>query len=279
MKVVSLTNKDYLRYRCYKASVQDPDDIIAALQSMYLRTFGGNPQIFREDFCGTFLYASEWVRRFPKSHAIGLDINPRPLAFGLREHTARLNQSERKRLRIIERNVLAAHAVRADLIAACNFSFYALKRRADLKRYCRSAHRALHPRGIFVLEMVGGSAFEESPFSERRAVMHPDGPRRGKRWFTYTWSHKAFNPLTREGTYTITFSFPDGREMIDAFVYDWRVWTIPEVRECLIEAGFDEVQVFWEDEDENNRDLGTYSPRTEAPNHPTWLCYVVGIKR
>jgi SAM-dependent methyltransferase len=279
MKTIPLTKQDSLRYRCYKAAVQDPDDIINVLNSMYAQTVGGSPRTFREDFCGTFFYASEWVRRFPHSRAIGLDINPRPLAFGTREHTARLTPAERRRLQIIECNVLASQTIRADLIAACNFSFYVLKRRADLERYCRNAYRALNRRGMFALEMVGGSAFEESPFTERRSVPHSVGPRRGKRWFTYAWNHKSFNPITREGLYSITFSFPDGRELKDTFVYDWRVWTIPEVRECLLAGGFDEVEVFWEDEDTEQRDLGTYSARTEAPNHPTWLCYVVGIKR
>lgn len=253
--------------------------MLTVLDSFYRTTFGAAPRTFREDFCGTFLYASEWVKRFPDRRACGIDINPRPLAFGALEHAARLKAAERRRLRIVERNVLDADDLRADLIAACNFSFYVLKRRQDLQRYFRSAYRALRTPGLFVLEMVGGATFEEAPFTERRRVECPAGLKRGQRSFTYSWNHKSFNPITREGMYSISFSFRDGTRLKDTFVYDWRVWTIPEVQECLRAAGFDDVVVFWEDEDERHRDLGTYSPRTVAPNHPTWLCYVAGIKR
>jgi len=253
--------------------------MLRTLESLYQSLFTTPPRTLREDFCGTFLYASEWVRRGRNRRAYGLDINPRPLQFGAAEHLPKLSRGERQRLTILERNVLEASGVRADLIAACNFSFYVLKERAHLLQYCRAARKALNRRGLFVLEMVGGGGFEEAPFVERRTVEYARGPRRGERWFTYSWHQRSFNPITREGLYTISFSFPDGTRMRDTFSYDWRVWTLPEVRECLREAGFDEVKVFWEDEDAHRRDLGTWSARENVESDPTWLCYIAGVKR
>ena len=62
-----------------------------------------------------------------------------------------------------------------------------------------------------------------------------------------------------------------------AFQYDWRFWTIPEVRELLMEAGFKDTVVYWEEDTEDDEDA-TWSKVDEAPNDYSWLCYVVGIK-
>lgn len=270
---------DRLRYRCYKAAVQDPKNMLDSLEQIYKQVFNTQPHTFREDFCGTFLYASEWVKRDPKHRAIGLDINRRPLSFGFAEHFPKLSKSQQRRLRVLEQNVLSSSKTKADLIAACNFSFYVLKTRRELLQYCRAANRALNSKGAFILEMIGGPAFEDAPHTERRTVPYPRGAKAGEPWFTYFWRHRSFNPVNREGLYTISFKFPDGTMMRDTFSYDWRVWALPEVRECMKEAGFDEVLVFWEDEDEKRNDLGTYSPREKAENDPTWICFVVGVKR
>src|SRR5690606_17674441 len=127
-----------------------------------------------------FLYASEWVKRGPKHRALGLDINRRPLNFGFAEHYPKLSGSQKKRLLILERNVLDSASAKADLIAACNFSFYVLKSRRELQQYCRAAYRALNSKGLFILEMIGGPKFEEAPHSERRLVTYPRGANAGK---------------------------------------------------------------------------------------------------
>ena len=77
----------------------------------------------------------------------------------------------------------------------------------------------------------------------------------------------------------ISFRFSDGSKLKNAFEYEWRFWTIPEVREMLREAGFSESHVYWEieDEDDPNAD-GTWERREEAPSDPSWICYVVAVK-
>ena len=63
-----------------------------------------------------------------------------------------------------------------------------------------------------------------------------------------------------------------------AFEYHWRFWTVPEVREMLLEAGFSRTRVYWEKEDDDGEDTGEWAHSDEAPNNESWLCYIVGVK-
>ena len=67
--------------------------------------------------------------------------------------------------------------------------------------------------------------------------------------FTYIWEQAEFEPVTRRILCHIHFKFPDGSKIKRAFTYDWRLWTLPELRELLIEAGFARVRVYWEGDD------------------------------
>ena len=49
----------------------------------------------------------------------------------------------------------------------------------------------------------------------------------------------------------IHFKFPDKTKIKNAFTYNWRLWTMVEIRELLSEAGFANVVVYWEGEDED----------------------------
>ena len=59
-----------------------------------------------------------------------------------------------------------------------------------------------------------------------------------------------------------------------AFSYDWRLWTVPEVRDALIDAGFERVDVYWEDEDEDGEGTGTFRKRRRAENGACWLALI-----
>ena len=60
------------------------------------------------------------------------------------------------------------------------------------------------------------------------------------------WDQKAYNPINGDMLCHIHFSFPDGSKIKKAFTYDWRLWTLPEIRELLLEAGFQRATVYWE---------------------------------
>jgi hypothetical protein len=161
-------------------------------------------------------------------------------------------------------------------VAAENFSFWALKTRAELLEYFRTAHRGLARRGLLVLDMMGGvdsmrdGRTDTRPINE--PVLIPGNPRR----FDYRWEQVSFDPVSHECRYAIHFRFRDGSVMRRAFEYHWRYWTLPEVRDALIEAGFTRADVFW-DVSESGDD-GEYERRDSAPNDPAWVCYIVATK-
>ena len=77
----------------------------------------------------------------------------------------------------------------------------------------------------------------------------------------------------------IHFEFPDKSRLEKAFSYDWRLWTLPEIRELLSEAGFADITVYWEGTDEeSNEGNGIFEPTESGDADPGWICYIVAEK-
>jgi hypothetical protein len=67
--------------------------------------------------------------------------------------------------------------------------------------------------------------------------------------------------------------------MRNAFLYDWRLWTLPELRELMYEAGFANVHVLWEGTDRKTRKgNGIFRRVDHGGNEKAWVAYVVGRK-
>ena len=98
---------------------------------------------------------------------------------------------------------------------------------------------------------------------------------------TYVWDQAKFNPITHDFLCYIHFEFPDGSRLKRAYTYDWRLWTLPELREVLSEAGFSRVHVFWErfeDDPEGGEEqisTGEYRETLKANNQQAWVAYIV----
>jgi hypothetical protein len=76
----------------------------------------------------------------------------------------------------------------------------------------------------------------------------------------------------------IHFKFPDGSKIKKAFTYEWRLWTAPELRELLLEAGFSKATVYWEGEDEDGEGNGEFTPDEKGVADYAWIAYVVAEK-
>ncbi|MCB0310585.1 MAG: hypothetical protein KDD42_05090 [Bdellovibrionales bacterium] len=268
-----------LKYKLYEASVQDPPEQTACVARFYNEIFDSEARVVREDFCGTFYFSCEWVKRNSRNQAICLDINEEPLGYGFRKHFKQLSSEEQTRITVLNQNVMEPTDLPCDIIVAGNFSFYTLKERVYLKKYLEASYSSLAQNGILVLEMVGGAGFEETPQKEQRSYRYEKGAKKGEKWFTYQWEQRSFNPVARNGLYYINFKMSDGTLYKEAFEYDWRVWTVPEVRDCVAEAGFDSSVVYWDDQEDDDDSSEAYHVRESADNDNTWLCYVVAIKR
>ena len=119
-----------------------------------------------------------------------------------------------------------------DIVLAMNFSYWIFKTRDLLRRYFRNVYAGLLDDGLFMLDAVGGSDAHRE-MRDRTKLKR----------FTYIWDQKAYNLVNGDRLCHIHFSFPDGSKIQKAFTYDFRLWTLPEIRELLLEAGFQRATV------------------------------------
>ncbi len=263
------------RHHLYSAAVQSVDADIQFFKRIYKRRNGGPFRRLREDFCGTAWLAGEWVRRGADHEAWGVDVDRKTLDWSRAHYAPRLGRRA-SRLHLLRRNVLDITAPKVDLVNALNFSYSVFKTRELLGGYFRQVRRSLAPGGIFVLDAWGGSETLCEDREERKipASKAFDGTRLPR--FTYVWEQARFNPIDHHIVCHIHFRLQDGTRMNKAFHYDWRLWSLPEMRELLLDAGFSSTEVYvdgW-DEDENDGD-GIFRRRTYFENQQSWVAYLV----
>jgi hypothetical protein len=264
--------KKHDKYFYYENAVQTPDVHCDILMNIYRENFGRYARHLREDFCGTFAISTEWVKRNKRNTALGLDLDPEPLEYGKKKHFKPLKEDQKKRLRVKQRNVLTPPAYKADIVIACNFSFFIFKDRKTLIQYFKACLKSMAPEGALVLETFGGAGAIET-VRERKFISLGKKTR-----YTYFWDQQSFNPITHDAQYAIHFTLPDGTRMRNAFTYDWRMWSIPELRDALKEAGFQETCVYWETE-HKGEPTGEYAKSEIGDNAYSWIAQVVAIKR
>ena len=256
------------RYDLYQRSVQDPDSDVHLLRRIYKSHFGRFPDLLREDFCGTAYLACRWVAAHPESRAWGIDLDPEPLAWSRRNNVSKLRPSQAARLKLVRGNVLHARHEPVDVTVAFNFSFFVFDKRRDLLGYFRKARATLRKRGLFVLDAYGGADAQRCQEEIRE---HDD--------FDYVWDQDRFDPIGHSVTNYIHFAFPDRSRLQRAFSYHWRLWSIPELRELLEEAGFRKVEVFWEGtERKTGEGNGIFTRRSSALDDPAWIAYIAAVR-
>jgi len=258
---------------CYQRSVQTPDHEVEFFEQAFRDAYRRKPYSLREDFCGTFAVCCEWVKSNKKRTAVGVDLCEETLQWGRDHNLATLTDDQQRRVRIVKQDVRKRNRPTVEVLAAQNFSFWLFKTRTELLDYFKIARANLQREGIMVMDMMGGGECYEEELVDKRTIV------KGKKGFKYHWEQATFNPVTNEASFYIHFKFADGSKLKRAFEYHWRFWTIPEVRELLEEAGFTESHVYWENEDEEDDDYGEWQRGDDAPSHPSWICYIVAVKR
>jgi hypothetical protein len=97
--------------------------------------------------------------------------------------------------------------------------------------------------------------------------------------FKYVWEVAHFDPITHHQVCKIHFLFSDGSKIRNAFVYHWRLWTLPELREVLQEAGFHEIQFLWEQTDaKSNLGNGVMRRVRQGIYQGAWYAMLVARK-
>ena len=253
------------RHVLYQQSVQDVeteiDFVLETWQSLRQRP----ATRLREDFCGTANTSCEWVRRDRRHHAVAVDIDPGVLDWGRACNLTALTPAQRHRIRLVRGDVRDVTTPGMDILLAMNFSYWLFMERAAMLDYFQRARTNLVEDGILFLDAYGGYEAPKELQEEREC----DG-------FTYIWDQAEFNPINSQMQCYIHFEFPDGSRMERAFEYRWRLWTLPEIRELLLEAGFRNAVVYWEGTDpDSGEGDGEYAPSEVGDADAGWVCYVV----
>lgn len=256
------------RHVLYQKSVQAVDAEIDFVDETYKALRGRHAATLREDFCGTANTSCEWVRRRRTNHAWGVDLDADTLAWGLEHNLGKLKNDARQRVTLVRDNVLTAKLPAVDIALAMNFSFFLFTERRTMLEYFTHVRESLAPGGLFMLDAYGGyESFKEN--KDKRKI---------DKSFTYVWDQAAYDPITGMATCHIHFHFADGSKMNKAFTYHWRMWSLPELKDLLSEAGFVNTTVYWEGTDDNNEGDGDFQPAETAANDPAWICYIVAEK-
>lgn len=311
------------KFHLYQRSVQSPRGDISYLQKFFLMYVGGRlPLHLQEDFCGTALLSSEWLRGDPRRTAVGLDLDLEALDWCLENNLTKIGADGYSRMFLFHGNVLqpreaclVKHTVQdlmksvdlsdqvgcsetvkltvgsdstsssvkegalpvRDIVCAFNYSCCCLQRRTDLVLYFKHTFHALSKRGgIFVMDLYGGTSSERKLRLQRRFSD-----------FTYVWEQEDFDIINRRTRISLHFHLGKKHILRHAFSYDWHLWSLPEIKDCLEEAGFQSVH-FWIQAMPNTQDSGNmeeyivgrdvkYEEFSSFEQRDAWNAYIVGV--
>ncbi|MCI0651167.1 MAG: class I SAM-dependent methyltransferase [Planctomycetes bacterium] len=253
------------KYDLYQRSVQTPYLDAAFFVRVFKKTFGRPPRTLREDFCAAAHLSCAWVESHRENRAYGFDLDSEPLAWGLEHNAGDLSLEQQSRLHLEVGNALAVREPKVDMVAAFNFSYCVFKARKELLAYFHAARKNLRREGLFFLDVMGGPE-SQVEITDRRRIGG----------FSYVWEQEYFDAITGEIRCSISFRFRDGSVLKKPFRYDWRLWTIPELRDIAAEAGFRDFAVYWEGtESDTGEGNGAYTRREHAENCDSWVAIIV----
>lgn len=214
------------RYDLYDLCVAEPEQLVRFLAAAH----GGKPKVLREDFAGTAATARAWIASSKGRRAVAVDWNEVPL-----------KRAANTAVACVVGDVMDA-TQRADVITATNFSLGYWHERADLLAYLQRARRCLNAGGVLVADIYGGQRAMQAGRYDH-TVKGPRGEA-----VVSTFEQRSANPITGRVVDALHFKVRargsrKGTEVKDAFVYDWRLWSIPELVDAAKEAGFGAVEV------------------------------------
>lgn len=239
------------RFHLYESCVQNPALAVKLLRGIH----AGSPRVLAEDFCGTAALSRAWVRAISGSRAFAADIDPAPL-----------KRAAAPNVRVFRADVLTSAPLaklRADVLFVGNFSIGEIHDRATLVRYLARSRRRLRRGGVFVCDIYGGESAFRLGATQREHILARDSR------VKYTWEQREADPFTACVTNALHFRVFRGSELVqelrDAFVYHWRLWTIPELRDAMHEAGFDQIDVYAQLPDAEDSEGNVYASPVENP--------------
>ena len=214
----------------YELCVQAPE-----LEARFLRSLhGGRPLTLGEDFAGPVGVGRAWLALDPAHTVVATDADPLPLEHAERRLRKAMPGAGPRLVRRV--NDVLETGDRSDVIAAFNFAVCELHSRDRLVTYFRHALFRLNAGGVLAVDTYT-SPDAMSPGESVQTVQTYFG------LVEYRWRQVSADPATGRVVNAIDFTLPDARRFEDAFVYDWRLWSAPEIRDAMREAGFRTTEV------------------------------------
>jgi len=211
----------------YELCVQSTDALVPLIRAIH----AANPEILGEDFSGTAALSHAWVGLSDAHRAVCADL----------DRSALTKHGEHPR---IEKRAADVRTIDApcDALFVGNFSIGYFHTRAELVAYLTHARTRLTDGGVFLCDTYGGDT------SFTLGGVHRPTPMGDGRLCRYTWEQRRADPLTGMVTDVIHFRVEDAgvitHEFDDAFVYEWRLWSVPELRDAMRDAGFATTEVY-----------------------------------
>lgn len=256
------------KFHLYHEAVQSPKADVEFYQKIFFEIHKTKKlTTLREDFCAAGAISSEWVKLNKKYKSCGLDLDPEPMKYGRKNYLSRLNGDQQKRVVLIQKDVLEPGLPQADIVAAVNFSYFIFKKREVLKNYFSNVYHSINKKGLFIVDIFGGSQCQDA--IEDRFKFSD---------FSYYWDQQTFDPISNEALFQIHFRHK-GYKYENVFTYDWRLWSIPEVKEIMVESGFTDTKIYWEGTNRKGGGNGIFKPTQKGEPCLSWIAYVVGIKK
>ena len=122
---------------------------------------------------------------------------------------------------------------------------------------------------MFVCDIFGGSQCYEPNEEETEHI---------NKGFSYYWDQDSWDPVTNEAMFYIHFKRKGEKKREQVFTYDWRMWSIPELREILAEAGFSKSFVYWEGTTADGEGDGDFKQVESGEDCESWVSYVAATK-
>jgi hypothetical protein len=251
------------KYSLYLDSVQAPEFEVAFFEKVFKKEFSIEAVSLREDFAGSAAVCYEWVKSKKFRWAYAVDYDLEPLEWG-KDYFG-----EHKNVTMLNQDVRSPSPIKTDLISAQNSSFCIFKTRKELLEYFQFAYNNLKDKGLFILDLMGGPATQQDEYLEKKK----------KSSFTYEWQQLSYDPVNNRAQFAINFKLKNGKTIAKAFKYDWRMWTLPELRELLEEAGFVAVDTYFECTDsKTQKGNGVFRITKKSTAHESWIAYIVAKK-
>lgn len=267
------------KHLLYEASVQSVEVDLDLFKRVFRKQNKRPLRSIREDFCGTAQLCADWVKAHKKNEAWGVDLDPATLEYGRQNHLCALSNEQNERMHLVMADVLDCRVQPVDLVCALNFSYSIFKQRKQLLDYFRKVYEALEPGGVFVIDTWGGSSSLEVVEEHKQVEAGKDISGRPHPAFRYTWDQASFNFVDNNIVCHIHFKVKGQKKIKKAFTYDWRLYTLPELRDVMEDAGFTGMQGYFENwSDEEEESDGILRPRKRYEDMAAWVAYLVAYK-